>query len=583
MDQVAQVRGSTDIVSLIGEHITLKKAGRNFKALCPFHKEDSPSFVVSPERQIWHCFGCGKGGDCYTFLMEYERMEFPEALRVLAKRAGIAFMQSTYSHEISSNKDKMYALNKVASEFYHYVLTKHTAGKRALSYLGKRDIDDRLMRTFFIGFSPASGNALVSYLMRKRHYRADDLIEAGLAVRRGQRIIDFFTNRVMFPLTDHRGNVLGFSGRVLADGVIPKYINTRDTLVYRKGDVFFGFHISKDAVKKADEAILVEGEFDVIACFREGIGNVIGIKGTALTQSQVLLLSRFAKRVVLCFDDDTAGYEALCRSIPLLEKQQMVIHTAVMKGAKDPDEAMRNDRLGFKKAITHHGSVYDYLLERAVGIHGVATAEEKRTVADSLLPFFTTIQNEIVKEHYFRRISTILGTSYESVVREAEKLTKQEKIDVSAVTKKKRSREELLEEYLLALLLQEEVSGDAMFNAKTQLLAFIDSESATQKLLHHVLSHESMQIKMNKEQTGNIPKELVETFNICLLYPLPPFPTDSHREREVFLVVSALQKLYTRKKIQHLSQEVRQKEDQDTPDEPIEKTLSQLSSLIPKA
>ncbi len=573
MDQVAQVRESTDIVALISEFLSLKKAGRNFKALCPFHKEDSPSFVISPERQIWHCFGCSKGGDCYTFLMEYERMEFPEALRFLAKRSGVTLVQSTFSAATSSKKDTIYALNKIASEYYHYVLTKHSAGKQALSYLAKRNVDDRLIRTFAVGFAPVSGNGLVSYLVRKKKYSADDLFEAGLAVRRGQHIVDFFTNRIMFPLTDHRGNILGFSGRGITDSVIPKYINTRDTLVYHKGDVFFGFHKSLDAVKKADEAILVEGEFDVISCFREGITNVIGIKGTALTQNQVQLLSRFAKRAVLCFDDDAAGYEAICRSIPLLEKQQMVIHVVSFPGGKDPDEAIRNDNTGFKKSVAHHGSVYDYLLERTVEKYGVSTVEKKRAIADTLLPLLTTIQNEIVKEHYLRKISTMLGTSYESIVKEEEKLNKQEKITTIPVKKHKRSREELLEEYLLALFLQVHMSEDIIDKAKKTLSPLIDAQRATQKLLTHLFSEKDSHIISGKDAAG-IPEELVETFNIGLLYPLPLFTSEEHLRHEMLLVISALEKLYARRKIQHLSEGSSKDEDA---------TLSQLSSLIVKA
>lgn len=500
-------------------------------------------------------------------------MEFPEALRVLAKRAGITLIQSSFSSEASSKKDKLYLLNKAASNFYHYVLTKHAAGKRALSYLKKRNIDERLIATFEIGFSPASGSALSDYLIRKKQYKADDLIEAGLAARRGIRVFDFFSGRLMFPLTDHRGNILGFSGRSLDDKTQPKYINTRDTLIYHKGDVFFGFHLTKDAVKKADSAVLVEGEFDVISCFREGITNVVGIKGTALTPNQVQLLSRFAKRAVLCFDNDAAGYEAMCRSIPLLEKQNMVIYTAVLSSGKDPDEAIANDRIEFKKAVSDHVSVYDYLLTRAVSTHGTQTADKKRAIADTLLPLFTTIQNEIVKEHYLRKISTMLDTSYESIVKEEEKLNKQEKVIAIPVKKLKRTREELLEEYLLALLLQEHVSEDILENVKQSLSALIDVQRATQKLLVYLFLQKD-RYTVSEKGTADIPTELVEMFHICLLYPLPLFISQQHRRREILLVISMLRKLYARKKIQHLSEESAQDEDAD---------LSQLSSLIGKA
>ena len=217
MDEVARIREKIDIVSLISEYIPLKKAGRNFKTTCPFHNEKTPSFVVSPERQIWHCFGCGKGGDCYTFLMDYENLEFLEALRILAKKAGIELSETDFVKKDTSKKEKIYSINKIASEFYHYVLTKHNAGKKALEYLTKvRGTDPRLIETFTIGFSPNKGDVLSKYLIEKKKYNTQDLIDAGLSFTRPGRIVDFFRGRLMFPLYDHRDNIVAFSGRVLS-------------------------------------------------------------------------------------------------------------------------------------------------------------------------------------------------------------------------------------------------------------------------------------------------------------------------------------------------------------------------------
>ncbi len=305
MDEVAQIRERVDIVSFISEYVPLRKMGRNFKAICPFHNEKTPSFVVSPERQIWHCFGgCGKGGDVYTFLMEYENLEFVEALRILAKRTGIALAESSFQTGLSSKKEIIYKLNKLALDFYHYVLTRHSAGGKALSYLTeKRKMDKRLIETFMIGFSPKDGIDLSNYLINKKKYKKEDLIEAGLAYYSGG-LKDFFRGRVMFPLFDHRDNVVGFSGRAIEDppaGGGGKYINTRDTIVYHKGSMFFGLNSAKDNIKKMDKAIIVEGELDVISCFSIGATNVVAVKGTALTENQVALISRFTNNICLCF------------------------------------------------------------------------------------------------------------------------------------------------------------------------------------------------------------------------------------------------------------------------------------------
>ncbi|MGH7245370.1 MAG: DNA primase, partial [Candidatus Levyibacteriota bacterium] len=319
MDQVSEIRNKIDIVALIQEFVPLKKMGRNFKANCPFHGEKTPSFVVSPERQIWHCFGCNKGGDVYTFLMEYEHMEFPEALRILADRAGVRLVNQAFDTGVSSKKETIYKLNRLAAEFYHYLLVKHQLGKIALSYvLERRHIKTQTLNTFLLGFAPQTGNALTTYLVKKKGYKKEDILEAGLATQRGSQLYDFFQGRLMFPLFDHRDNIIGFSGRILEDNEkTSKYINTRDTLAYHKGMTFFGLNSAKQAIKKEQNAILMEGEFDVISSFQEGITNAVAVKGTALTQDQVSLLARFTPMISLCFDTDSAGQEAFKRSLPL--------------------------------------------------------------------------------------------------------------------------------------------------------------------------------------------------------------------------------------------------------------------------
>ena len=276
MDQASSVREKIDIVSLISEYIPLKKMGRNFTTLCPFHSENTPSFVVSSERQIWHCFGCGKGGDAFTFLMEYENLEFVEALRLLAKKAGVTLKIGGDSFT-TSKKENIYSLNNLASDYYNFVLTKHEAGKSAMEYLiKKRGLSLELIKTFNIGFAPSGGMDLSNYLMKKKNFKREDLIDAGLSFQKDNRIVDFFRNRIIFPLIDHRGNTVGFSGRSIDDKSYgPKYINTRDTLVYHKGGMFFGLNKAKEEIKKEEFAIVVEGEFDVISLHKEGIKNTI--------------------------------------------------------------------------------------------------------------------------------------------------------------------------------------------------------------------------------------------------------------------------------------------------------------------
>ncbi|MDE2025562.1 MAG: DNA primase, partial [Patescibacteria group bacterium] len=457
MDQVAEVREKTDIVALINSYVPLKKMGQNFKAPCPFHNEKTPSFVVSPERQIWHCFGCGKGGDCFTFLMEYEHMEFPEALRFLADKAGVILVQKGFDSVGNTKKEQLYKLNALAAEFYHFLLTKHTVGKLALSYVENRKIKPQTIETYMLGYAPAGGTALVRFLLEKKGYQADDLFEAGLITRRMGKLVDFFHDRLMFPLYDHRGNVIGFSGRVLTpinDG--SKYINTRETVVYHKGSVFFGLNSSKEAIKKENQAIIMEGEFDVIAAFQEGITNTVAIKGTALTEEQVNLISRFANKITMCLDSDSAGQEALKRSLPILERKGVTTTVIQIPGGKDPDEAIKTDPLAFKKAVRKDVPVYDVLIDLALQKYDPDSAEGKKQIGGEVLPHIAHITNEIVKEHYLNLLARRLNTSYETLTRELDRLAKKEviKADPVMLNKTQRPREDVLEEYLIALIIQ---------------------------------------------------------------------------------------------------------------------------------
>ncbi|MCL6096929.1 MAG: DNA primase, partial [Patescibacteria group bacterium] len=422
MDQASEIREKIDIVSFISEYLPLKKAGRNFKANCPFHNEKSPSFMVSPERQIWHCFGCQKGGDAFSFLMEYENMEFPEALRVLAKKAGVQLKSFSYDNQAQSEKEKIYNLNRHALKFYQYVLLKHNLGKKALFYLKeKRHMTEKLIETFSLGFSPNSGSAVSNYLINKKGYKKQDLYLAGLAFETGGRTVDFFRGRIMFPLSDHRGNIVGFSARVLDEKQdTSKYINTKETSVYHKGSLFFGLDIAKDEIKKSQQAILVEGEFDVIACFREGIRNTVAIKGTALTENQVALLSRFTPKVTLCLDMDEAGFEATKRSLPLIEKKGLTT-TIIIPDGKDPDEAIQKNPGAFKKALKDDIGIYDFLIAKFLSLYDKTSSEGKGKIVEEIKPLLSAVENEVVKEHYIKKLSREIDTSIESIAKEIDK------------------------------------------------------------------------------------------------------------------------------------------------------------------
>lgn len=582
MDQVAEIRSKIDIVSLIQEYLPLKKMGRNFKTLCPFHSEKTPSFIVSPERQIWHCFSCGKGGDVYTFLMEYEHMEFPEALRILANKAGVTLLHQQFETGVSSKKEKLYSLNRLACEFYHYLLVKHQLGKNAIAYVTeKRHIKPQTITTFQIGFAPA-GNALVTYLMKKKGYKAEELLEAGLATRRGALLVDFFQNRLMFPLFDHRDNIIGFSGRILSDSIkTSKYINTRETLIYHKGATFFGMPTAKDQMKKEGKVYLMEGEFDVISSFQEGIANSLAVKGTAVTEDQVNLLSRFVQKVVLCFDMDKAGQDALKRSLGLLEKKSLSIGVLVLPVGKDPDEAIQKDKGGFIKAMKKDIPVYDYLLESYVKEYDPKTIEGKKKLGQELLPFFSAIDNEIVKEHYLTKLSETIGTSLESLMKEIERT---QKITIAknapVITKTQRPRQEILEEYLLALFLQAD-NPKAFFTAIAYFhTSYVWSAPSLQKLFTSLRAFVNTHDTFDpKAFTTTLPSELLPAFDTSFLLPLSD--NKEKYSEEIERVAKELHETSLKAEMKRLSSLIKQKEaSEDT--KGLEELQKEFSSLAAK-
>jgi len=457
MSDVDEVKSRLNIVDIIGERVTLKKAGRNFKGLCPFHREKTPSFMVSSERQSFHCFGCGKGGSVIDFVMEYEHVDFLEALEELARRAGITLTKRIGDSPQQQLKEKIYEVNALASDYYQYMLTKHRLGEKALLYLKNRGISDKSIKTFGLGYSPNSWDALSRFLKKKKY--SDQIVDhAGLAVRGNRGFYDRFRGRVMFTLRDHRGNVVGFSGRVLDPSVKEaKYINTSETSVYIKSNVLYGLDITKKEIVTSQEAILMEGEFDVISSFQEGIGNVVAIKGSALTEGHAQLLKRFAKSLVFCLDSDIAGDAAARRGMDVAEELGFDMKAIIIPSGKDPDEAVRSDPVGFKKAVQSAIPVYDFFLESIRKRFDLGSASGKKKASEELLPLLQRMTNAIVRGHYVKKLAKLLSVSEENIEEEMRKVKRpvdeiQKTGEVN--TTPSLSRMDTLELYTLALLLQ---------------------------------------------------------------------------------------------------------------------------------
>jgi len=459
---VEEIKQKIDIVDYIGQYVELKRAGRNFKAICPFHDEKSPSFVVSPDRQIWHCFGsCGTGGDVISFCMKWERLTFPEALRMMAEKAGVVLDVSTYSDSEMKLKDELQAVNLLALKFYQHVLLHTPVGAQARKYLEERGLREKIIRTFEIGYAPSSWDSLIRFLHDKKHIPMEKLLQAGLVIEPspGKRPYDRFRNRIIFPIKDTKGAIVAFSGRVLnPDEKSAKYINSPETELYHKRESLFGIHLTKDAIAKANMVLIVEGEFDLITPYMHGIDTIVAIKGAALTREQLEILKRYTKNIILALDNDEAGVEAMKRGIREAEKLDFDIHVLKLSGGKDPDEAVRHDAALFKKDLKQSMPVYDFLLEHFASKNPGNSPFEKKNIAVEMAPYIGHIQNPIVFSHYVKKIAHLLEVDDESVVKLITQEKRKEKRTPYTKQKEKSqstlSRIEMLQKYLLSSVFQ---------------------------------------------------------------------------------------------------------------------------------
>jgi len=455
-NQIEEIKEKLDIIEFIGQFVELKKSGRNFKGLCPFHQEKSPSFVVSPDRQIWHCFGtCGIGGDVITFKMKWENLTFYEALRELADQVGVKLEDSSYDDKQWKRKELLYSINNMALKYYSYLLTKTKYGKKAMEYLLERGINEKIISTFELGYAPASWDSLLKFL-QKKGFSPQDIAATGLVIQSGSRMYDRFRNRLAFPLKDAKGNVVGFSGRLLDNTKKEaKYVNTPETEIYHKRENLFGIHLTRDAIRKADNVYVVEGEFDMITPFQHGISNVVAIKGAAFTEEQLGVLKRYTKRITLALDMDDAGVEAMKRGIRSAEKLDFEVYVATFTSGKDPDEAIKTDEVQFKKDLKQAMPVYDFLLEDIQKKYPEKNSFQKKKIGEEIMPFIRDINNPIVQSHYMKIIAEMLDVSQGSLYRlMRDSRTRFKKKPQDVKPEQKIARKELIQRYLLSNLLQ---------------------------------------------------------------------------------------------------------------------------------
>jgi DNA primase len=418
---IEQIAAANDIVEVIGSYFPLKRAGTNFKALCPFHQEKTPSFTVSPQRQTFHCFGCGVGGSVFRFVMDYEHLDFPSAVRKLAARAGIPVIEERGA---SGDDDRQHEtrrallqLHAEATEWFHENLVKEKIGKPAREYLKKRGIDGRIASDWQIGFAPDSWDAFLTWAI-DRGYRRPQILQSGLIKPRDENrpdgeAYDRFRGRIMFPIHNDVGEVIAFSGRVLekeAEGA--KYLNSPETPLFRKGRVLFGLHKTKRSLIEANCAIVCEGQLDLITLFEAGIKNVVAPQGTAFTEDQARILKRFVNEVVLCFDADPAGQKAAERSVDALLQNNLVVRIVEMPAGEDPDSMIRTGgKEDFEERIRAAREFFDYWVERETRNSDIRSDSDRVRVGRRLAETIVRIPDSLLRGKTIDKVASQLGLS----------------------------------------------------------------------------------------------------------------------------------------------------------------------------
>lgn len=457
MDQIEEIKSKVDMAELVGQYVVLKKAGRNFKGLCPFHGEKTPSFMVNPELGIYKCFGCGEGGDAFTFLQKIEGMDFSEALSNLAKRVGVELISYKPSQG-EQLRGKLLSINGLAAEIYQYMLGEHKLGVGALKYIKERGLSEETIKKFKLGFAPNSWDFLYKFLTVKKKYSLELVRKTGLVVE--GKSYDRFRNRIMFPLANNRGQIVGFAGRVFSNSNEgAKYINTPETEVYHKGELLYGFDVTRSEIKSAGTVVVVEGEIDMIASWQAGVKNVVAIKGSALTEKQVELLSRVCDTIILGLDADMAGDKAARRGIEIAQKRGLFVKIVSFDGKyKDPGEMAIADVNLWKEAVAKAVGIYDFYISSAVKRYDTSSQGKVRIVRE-LAPILTEIDDEIMKSSYVQKLAEVIGARDEDIRAQMEKTPNALPSHFAPprrgyVGDRQIPRREILEEYVIELALK---------------------------------------------------------------------------------------------------------------------------------
>lgn len=555
---VELVKSRIDILSLVGEYVSLNKKGKNYWANCPFHGEKTPSFSVSPERGIFKCFGCGEGGDIFTFYQKIEGVSFGLALSTLAKKAGIKLENHEIDDQKDKLKDRLYLIHQKATEFYHYILTKHQAGKVGLEYLANRGIGIESIKEFNLGYAPNEWEALSKFLLSKG-FSEQEIVSSGLSLPsgKGKKPYDRFRNRIVCPVFDNTGAVIAFSGRIIGQDE-PKYLNSPDSPIFNKSYALYGLHQGKSEIKSKDLCILVEGNLDVVSSHKVGVKNVVAPLGTSLTTNQLQIIRRLTDKLAFCFDNDKAGINATHRGVELAEGFDFSIKSIPLASGKDPDDLIRSNKESWQEVVTNPVEIYEYYLHNLLKEFDPSSSDGKRRIASGFIPTLKKIKNPITKEFYKEKLASSLALEVDLI----NKMLGETKLQSAAqstqkvVSSKLKPRRVLLEEYLLALIIQ---SG--VYNPDLAEIEFVNDTNS--QINSYLPKHASKTNKLNLESlsldldTGS--KEALDKLGVFNV-PDDVLESSERLNKEVEKTLREIKEISIKEKLAKLSIEIRQNE-----------------------
>ena len=564
LSPIDEIKSRLDIVEVIGSYIKLKKTGANYRALCPFHSEKNPSFFVSPARQIWHCFGCSKGGDIFGFIKEIEGVEFGDALRILAQRAGVELKpRSPEWQKFKTERQRLYEICELATKFFEKQLEGSSLGKETKKYLLGRGIKEESIKKWRIGYSPDTWSGLSDFLV-SQDYKNEEIEKAGLSLKNEQgSYYDRFRGRIIFPIFDLNSQVIGFGGRIFQKSdEVAKYINTPNTLLYDKSRILYGLDKAKVEIRKKDFCLLVEGYTDVILTHQAGFENTASVSGTALTPYQLVILKRYSENLFLSFDMDIAGDSATKRGIDLAQLRGFNLKIITLPKDEDPADVISKNPKEFEKLVNNSLSILDFYFQNAFSQFDKARPEGKREISKILLPVIKRIPNKIEQSFWVSRLAKNLEVKEENVEEELKKIkleppTTFEEEEFGQIIYKEsgggpKSRKELLEERLITLLLK-----------RPENLNLIEDIPAGHPISYFSPKGKEILLNLkNSEASENLSGETKDFFNYLALKSEVEDLDEKEIEPEIKFCLKEIQSLEIKSKLNEISKEIKKAEEE---------------------